>query len=121
MSNKISEVNVHETGKVGDDITIIVKSITGGGMTLMGGGSMIRNDSTFSSSNSIPKPKLTDLQVLKGSYINKIDDEYSPIANKYTLKHAEFPISLFLSFNSEQVKVDIFEKGNWTIDIRLDK
>ena len=121
MSNKINEVNIREVGKTGEDITIIVKSITGGALTVMGGGPMARSENTSELSNTIPKPKLTDMQVLMGSYLSRFDDEYSPIANKYTLKHVVFPISFFLSFNSERIKVDIFEKGNWTIDVKLDK
>ncbi len=121
MSNKISDVNIRKAGKTGEDITIIVKSITGGSGTLLGGTSSVQADGTYTSTNSIPKPKLTDIQVLLGSYLTKFDDEYSPIANKYTLKNVVFPISLFLSFDAERVKIDIFDKASWIIDVKLDK
>ena len=120
LSNRINEANVRKSGKAGDDIILTVKSITGGGLTLIGG-SIIKNDSSNTSSNTIAKPRLTDIQVLRGSYLNKFDDEYSPISNKYTFKQVEFPISFYLSFDSERVKIDIYEKGNWVIDIKLDK
>lgn len=120
MSNKINDVNVRKAGKTGEDITIVVKSITGGGSTLLGGSPM-QTETTVVSSNTIPKVKLTDIQVLSGSYLTKVDNEYSPIANKYTLQHVVFPISLYLSFDSERIKVDLSEKANWIIDVKLDK
>ena len=120
LSNKISDVNIHKAGKTGEDITIVVKSTTGGGSTLLGG-SPIQTETTIVSSNTIPKVKLTDIQVLSGSYLTKVDDEYSPITNKYTLRNVVFPISLYLSFDSERIKVDLFEKANWIIDVKLDK
>jgi hypothetical protein len=121
FSNKISNVEVYKVANTGDNIIITVKSTTGGGSTLLGGSQIKTESSTILVSNTIAKASLRAIEVQKGSYSMKVEDTQSPIKNKYTLLQVVYPVILFLSIETERVKVEIFEKGNWTINIALDK
>jgi hypothetical protein len=117
MSNNIGAVNIRKIGKIGEQIIISVKSITGGGLSLIGGEVTNGKDN----GNGIAKPKLTNIETESGSYSTKIVDESSPVYNKYTLQNIVFPITLWLYFDSERVKIEISEKATWNIEIHLDK
>ena len=107
ITNRVNSVTVNR-GKVPEDVVIIVKSVTGGALTI--------------AQITIPKPELTDIQTREGRYATKIDElNYNQIANRYTLKGVVFPLYLTLYFGSERVDIDLMEKSNWTINVVLDK
>lgn len=120
-SNKINEISIAKIGKKGETVTIIVKSITGGGSTLLGGTPSQNDSGKVISGYVIAKPQLTNLTVLSGTYLTKYVDDNNRFYNIYTLNAVQFPIRLALSFDSENAIVEIFERGDWKIEVKLDK
>lgn len=115
LTNNISEFNVRKLNTAEPDITIEVKTITGGALSL-------------THNPSIPKSKLIDVQITAGRYDQQIADEISsPVANKYIFRKASFPFEAILTFEAtgtklqtERVRVEFLESGNWFIQVKID-
>jgi hypothetical protein len=107
MTNNISNVSVNR-GKNKNEIVITVKTITGGANSL--------------TTIVVPKQKMTDIQLMSGSFLSRMDDENSsPISNKYTLRDINYPIRFSCYFGAERLDLEFFEKGNWNVLVMLDK
>lgn len=118
LSNNISNVSVKSQPETDHcSILIIVKNMTGGGSSL--------------STPHLSNPKLVDIQVTQGRFLQRINDEpLSGELNKYILRDVTFPFSATLSFEtsnpgnpiatSERVVIDLFESKNWYITISID-
>ena len=71
---------------------------------------------------TIPKQTLTDIQIQAGSFTNMVtDDRSSNYNNIYKLFGVVYPLRLILYFGTEQVDLEIFEKGKWDIFVKLEK
>ncbi len=113
ITNNISDVNVRKLNNIVSEITIIVKSNSGGA-------SNIENP-------VLPKSNLVRIQLLCGRFEDKLTDTSSRITSKYTLRKVTFPFCAVLSFETpgkklpiEQAKVELYENGNWYIKFYLD-
>ena len=115
LTNNISEFNVRKLNTAQPDITIEVKTITGGALSL-------------TNNTVIPKSKLIDVQVTEGRFNQQIADETSsPVANKYIFRKVSFPFEAILIFEStgtklqtERVRIEFLESGNWFIQVKID-
>ena len=113
-TNNINDINIRSINKTKHEVTINVKSITGGGAD--------------QSSVSLPKPRLTGVETIKGTFDQQVSDETaSTIANTYTLRDVTFPFYAIFTFeatgtrlHAEKVGIELLEDGNWYIHIGID-
>ncbi len=115
MTNRVSQVSIHTGhGSALGDIIITVYDILNDAPTLDAPNAGKR-------SNTLPKQKLTDIQVQSGTFTNMVtDDRSSNYNNIYKLYGVVYPIHLLLTFQTEQVDFEIFEKGKWDIFVQLE-
>jgi len=115
LTNAVSGLNIRKQKTGQPEITITVKSVTGGA-------------SSFGKS-VLPKCRLTDIQLIEGRFQQQVSDESSsPITNKYILRQVTYPFHAILSFESigaalprkERIAVEILENGNWYIQVDID-
>jgi hypothetical protein len=116
MSGKISEVSIHRGHEsTQGDIIITVYDILNSAPTL---------DAPNNANGRgalIPKQKLTDIQTKSGTFTNMVtDDQSSHYNNMYKLLGVVYPIHLILTFQTEQVDLEIFEKGKWDVFVKLE-
>jgi hypothetical protein len=111
MTNRISDVSFRKNSNSQlNELVISVYDILNGAST------MNTPNKLF-----IPKQKLTGIQISAGSFTNKVDDEESsPYNNMYKLRGVVYPIRLLLYFETDMLDVEIFEKGNWNLNVRLE-
>ena len=111
LTGKVSEVSIHSGhGSTPGDIIITVYDI------LNGAGTLDSPNGSF-----LPKQKLTDIQVLAGNFTKMVTDvQSSQMNNIYELFGVLYPIRLLLTFQTEQVDLEIFDKGKWDIFVKLE-
>jgi hypothetical protein len=116
LTNSVSSLNIRDQKAGQPDITIVVKSITGGANSV----------GTYT---TLPKCKLTDIQLIRGRFDQQVADEQSsPVSNKYFLRHVTYPFTAILTFETvgvdrlhkEKVSVEITESSNWYIQVEID-
>jgi hypothetical protein len=116
LTNEFEEVNVKKL-KSGKDITVTVKSTTGGALSL----------GTISGLIQVPKCKLTAVMLQNGNFERRTDDEStSSITNRYLFHNVDYPFCAIFVFEngnlqSERMQVEIFESAGWNIDVKLNK
>jgi hypothetical protein len=67
-----------------------------------------------------PKPEITDVQIVSGSYSRKIvNDSYGKKIG-YRFEDVVFPFRAIYSvnFNKDMFELEISESGKWTVDVR---
>jgi len=115
MTNRVSQVSIHTGhGSTQGDIIITVYDILNAAPTLDA-------PNAGKKSATLPKQKLTDIQVQAGNFTNMVTDDHSSNYNNiYKLYGVVYPIRLVLTFQTEQVDLEIFEKGKWDIFVQLE-
>lgn len=88
-------------------ITIEVGSTTGGTYGLKSGG--------------VPKPELTDIQIIKGSYVQSHSINKGDRISSRTLLNVIFPFQATYRIGNQEVAIEILEEGNWLINLRLNE
>jgi hypothetical protein len=113
ITTNVKEVNVKNMfSGPKSEVTIIVRNATSGASNL--------------NNQFLPKTRLIDIFPVNGSIGNKITDESSStIMNKYTLQNVKFPFYAIYSFQTqglqvEKAGVELFEPGEWVINVRVD-
>lgn len=118
LTNGVSDATLRKakkTNSVLPEVTIYVKSITAGGSSL--GDALL------------PKPRLTDVQLIEGRYQQLVNNETTTISNKYILRNVVFPFIAILSFETnsinspmpaERVRIELTEKGDWYVRVSID-
>jgi hypothetical protein len=68
------------------------------------------------------KPTLTNLEVVKGSFLNETSIDNIAKSSITTLRGVTFPFRARIYYNSENiVEIEIFEAGNWKIEITINQ
>ena len=88
------------------DIIITLESTRGGAMAI---------------GNQIPKPVITNLDVMSGLFINRLDQSNMPKTNSTTLRGVEFPFRARISIGSELIDIEFLEEGKYTVGIRINQ
>ena len=113
-TNNINDINIRKLNGTESEITITVKNITGGALTL--------------SRTPLPKSTLVDIQIIEGRFEQQVTDESSsPVTNKYILRKVTFPFHAILSFETtgtklqgDKLEIEIFEDGYWYVQVGID-
>ena len=87
-----------------NEIAFSVESITGG-MSGLGGINA--------------KIQITDITILNGQYLNKVDNNNLPKTFISTLKDVRFPFRARISMGSDVIDIEFFEKGVYTVEIKI--
>lgn len=116
LTNGISEASARKLKDVRNEITIGVTSTTAGGSSL--------------NIPALPKPKLVNIELFEGRYMQRADNETSRTINRYTLRNVTFPFYAILTFETtgtntmpsavEKIKVEITESSSWYIQVKID-
>ncbi|MBL0357431.1 MAG: hypothetical protein IPP72_11345 [Chitinophagaceae bacterium] len=113
LTNNVSSVGIRKVNGTEAEITITVKSITGGAVSL--------------AAPLLPKSRLTDIQLVEGRFQQQVNDESSSLmANKYIFRGVTFPFFAIFSFETnektttEKIKVEINESAAWGIQVSID-
>lgn len=131
LTNGISDAVLRKAKKTKNlipEITITVKSITGGGSSLGTAGVPAPNGGSGKGA-LLAKPRLKDVQVIQGLFQQLVNNETSTVSNKYILRHVVFPFIAILSFETdginspmpiERVRVELTERGDWYVNVSID-
>ena len=112
LTNGISEVNARKIRDTKAEITIAVTSTTAGGSSLY--------------VPVLPKPKLVNIELFEGRFMQQADNETSRVSNKYTFRNVVFPFYAIFTFETtgflprEKIKVEISESSSWYIQVKID-
>jgi len=115
QSNAVTGVEIKKLFSGQSGITITVRSRS--------------RSTTVQGKNLLPKYRLTDILMADGRYDQAITDELSsPFINKYLLRNVSFPFRATLVFEAvgatlpekNTVSFEIFEDGNWSIEVNID-
>lgn len=114
MTNNINDVSVRKLPGRDPEITITIKSTTGGASSLY--------------HPLLPKPKLISVETITGKFQQEVDDETgSMITNKYTFRQVIFPFFAVFTFQTEgsklpvdKLNVQINEASHWSIQVSVD-
>jgi hypothetical protein len=71
------------------------------------------------SGNIIPKVIITDISIISGQYMNKVDNNNLPKTFISTLKDVQFPFRARISMGSDQLEIEFFEKGSYKVEIKI--
>ena len=115
LTNGINNASGRKVGTIAE-IEIAVTSTTAGGSSLY--------------VPLLPKPKLISIDLVQGLFVLRVDNETSPVVNRYTLKNVTFPFSAILTFETtgtnpqpmavEKIKIDLLESSKWYIQVKID-
>ena len=95
----------HERSRI-KDIFISLESTRGGAMAI---------------GRQIPKPTITNLDIINGLFINQIDQANMPKTNSTTLRGVEFPFRARISIGSEMIDIEFLEDGKYSVSIRINQ
>jgi len=90
-----------------NEITFSIESVSGGAPIGVTSGTII------------PKITITDITIVSGQYMNKIDNNNLPKTFISTLKDVQFPFRARISLGSDQLDIEFFEKGTYKIEIKI--
>jgi hypothetical protein len=115
LTNNISDVNIRKLREAESEITIDVKTITGG--------------ASSAGINHLPKASLINVQLIEGRFEQEVADETSSIVtNKYVFRKVTFPFSAIFTFQTighavlpaEKVQLTFFEDCNCYVKVSID-
>jgi hypothetical protein len=89
------------------EIELFLNSETGGGSP------------TFSAP-AVPKPEITDIQIINGTYQQKkVNDTYAKKIG-YLFEEVTFPFRAIFTVNngSDVFEIEVFESGKWKVEVR---
>lgn len=67
----------------------------------------------------IPKITITDITIINGQYMNKIDNNNLMKTFISTLKDVQFPFRARFSMGSDLLDIEFFEKGIYKVEIKM--
>lgn len=89
-----------------DEVTFTCQSITGGANTISG---------------QVPKPTITSFDVVNGQYQSMTNYDNLPKSSKTTFRGLVFPFRIQIHYGTDIIDVEIFEPGNWTVELKLQR
>lgn len=106
VTTEIGRVGISKIGGKGNDVTITVEN-------LVGGGSLSANSSQASTA-------MTGYQITRGQFISKSN---TALSNKAitVFRGVIFPFRGTYNFGASTIEIEIFEEGNWDISIPINK
>jgi hypothetical protein len=113
-TNNVTDVNIRKLNNRESEITLVVKTITGGAANAL--------------YQLLPKARLTDVQQVEGRFEQEAPDETSStVSNKYIFRKVTYPFYAIFSFETpgpnrqvEKVVVEFFENCNWYVQVSID-
>ncbi|MDP9229728.1 MAG: hypothetical protein M3O67_03525 [Bacteroidota bacterium] len=93
-----------DKNKPANEIAIILESVSGGSTDMHG---------------TIPKKQLTNIEIKRGSYLMRSDVDNMQKSNIYYLRDVTFPFRAIFHIDQEDVEVEFFEAGTWTVQIKM--
>jgi hypothetical protein len=111
QSQTISTVSVTELkdSKLGE-IAIILSSVSGGTNTL---------SSQMKTGTTLPKIKLTSVDVTQRDFNGYSEIPYQPKATKFIVRKVVFPFKAFFRSDTHFVEIAFYEEGNYIVDINV--
>ena len=116
LTNGINDASVRKIGDTKAEITITVTGTTSGASSIY--------------VPVLPKPKLISIELVQGLFQYRIDNETSPVINRYTLRNVTFPFYAILTFETtgtnpmplpvEKIKIELSELSNWYVQVKID-
>ena len=67
----------------------------------------------------IPKITITDIAIISGQYLNKIDNDNLLKTFMSTLKDVQFPFRTRLTMGTDVLDIEFLEKGAYTVEIKI--
>lgn len=67
----------------------------------------------------IPKVTITDINLVSGQYMNKIDNNNLPKTFISTLKDVQFPFRARITMGTDLLEIEFFEKGTYKVEIKI--
>lgn len=109
FTTNVSEFSVRKLNSTDAEITINLKSVTGGASNLF--------------NPSFPKTRLINIELIEGRFEQRVNDESSSkFVNSYIFRQVTFPFRAIFSFETqgakrqvERVGVEILESAKWYI------
>jgi hypothetical protein len=102
----VSRVDVTHSGQTAlNEIVLSIESTSGGATTL----------------TSIPKITITDITILSGQYMNRVDNKNLPKTFIATLKDVRFPFRARFSMGSDLLEMEFLENGTYKVELRINK
>ncbi|NJO24872.1 MAG: hypothetical protein HC867_02380 [Bacteroidia bacterium] len=68
---------------------------------------------------SLPQMRITDLQVLKGNFSRSVDNNSHYKMTQRMLMDVQFPFRAKILIGTEEVEIELREKGSYNVDIRI--
>lgn len=92
-------------GSIATEIKFSIESIRGG----------------FSGSgvDVVPKITITNMDIVSGQYLNKIDNDNLPKTFMSTLKDVLFPFRARITMGTDVLDIEFLEKGSYTVEIKI--
>lgn len=100
------QISIKKEKSLNRDITFTMESTRGGAMAI---------------GRQIPKPAITNIDVVTGLYINQFDQTNMPKTNSSTLRGVQFPFRVRISIGSELLEIEFLEEGKYQVDIRINQ
>jgi hypothetical protein len=105
-SADLVHISVKKEKTIIHNITITLESIRGGAMGIRA---------------QIPKPTITNLDVINGLFISQLDQTNMPKTNSTTLRDVKFPFRARVTIGTELLDIEFFEEGKYLVDIRINQ
>ena len=67
----------------------------------------------------IPKITITDIAIISGQYLNKIDNDNLLKTFMSTLKDVQFPFRARITMGTDVLDIEFLEKGAYTVEIKI--
>jgi hypothetical protein len=106
-SSDIGRVEVNNTGKKGQSITVTVK-----GLLDKTGGSGINTPGNI--------VVMTDFQIMRGSYTSKSNNKL-PNSDVTVFRDVVFPFMAIFSFGASSLQIEFYESGDWDVQVPVSK
>lgn len=101
----VASVSVtEEKNSIGNQITLTLESVSGGNIDIHG---------------VVPKEEITDIQVLKGNFLQRSVVDNMQKRNIYILRGVMFPFHAVFSTGQDNVEIEFFKEGTWTVNIKM--
>jgi hypothetical protein len=82
-------------------------------------GSETGNTNTSFSGGASPKPEITDITIISGTYIRKTIDNTLAKKIDYGFEDVTFPFRAIFTIGMDTFEIEIFEPGKWMVDVRM--
>ena len=77
------------------------------------------NQATSFNSTPVPKPELTNVQIVNGKFERQVlNDQYAK-KNGYIFEEVQYPFRAIFTVGNDMFELEFFEGTKWIVDIRL--